>query len=98
MTRGSDASRVTIRSQRHPARVVSSYSAGRAKELVAVVGSLDFIRLRRRPSASPLGFAERRALKGTPGLPGGSIELAVRDASAAWQLSAARGDEVTLTV
>ena len=30
MTRGLDASRVTIRYQRHPARVVSSYAAGRS--------------------------------------------------------------------
>lgn len=58
-TRGVDASGVTIRYQRRPVRVVSSYSAGRDKELVAVVGSLDL------------------------------IELAVRAASAAWQLSAA---------
>ena len=65
--RGGDAPRVMIRYKRHPARVVSSYSAGRLNELVAVVGSLGF------------------------------IELAVREASAAWQFSAARNDEVTLT-
>jgi len=66
--RSREALRVTIRYQRRPVRVVSSYSAGRSKELVAVVGSL------------------------------GLIELAVREASAARQLGATRGDEVTLTV
>ena len=60
LPRGSGTSRRMLRYKHHVARVVSSYAAGRAHELVAVAGSLGFIELAVRNGSAARAFGARR--------------------------------------